>query len=242
MKKKILILAFILFLVTGCTINNPSRFLNKKDEPTTTKQTTTKKKDNNLPAVDMELNVGETVKVKNEYFYVLEKSDKTQGAVVLISKYNLTKDGSKQAPNAKRDDYAVEFSSSAYWIDAASSYKDWDNVKFNVNDLTGYVVGDAMYKVNEYAKKLGAVSGRLITYEEVESLRNDYPIMIGGQENKAEETNAEYLDYYTASVRSFNLEKVYMVRGEHYPTLEVDSALYGVRPVITISKKYVEKI
>ena len=243
MKKKIvlsLLIMISLFMATGCEVNNPFKSKNdnsNKSNPVST--ATPKPTSSDIPPVDKNLKIGEEVAVKGEPFYVFESSDNTKGTVVLIAKYNLTKDGTKQAPNATRNETVVEFSSEAYWLEEAKNYKDWDKANFDLNNVNGNSKGDAITKARDYATSLGAINGRLITYEEVEKMRFDYPVMIGGQENQITE-NASYLDYYTSSVRSFNLEKVYMVRGEHTPTLEVDSALYGVRPIITISKNLVK--
>ena len=246
-KTKIFLLIISVLLLSGCSLfefegnnNSNSNFKTSQPKSTVIPTPTSSATPTPTPKNNRGDKVGTEVTVKGEPFYIFDDSDSNN--IVLFAKYNLTKDGKKQAPDAMVEETKVEFSSEVYWEAAAKNYNDWDNKKFDLNTINGNKSGDAITKARDYAKALGAIEGRLITYEEVDSLREDYPVMIGGHDNNPpNETGDKYLNYYTASVRSFNIYKVYMVRGHSTPTIEVDSALYGVRPIITISKSLIDK-
>lgn len=269
MKKvlRVLILFTMLFALTACTIDNPF-----KDDDDNYSRTRDRKSSSPSPSpsdsgsnpgdvstpkpsvapISGVYNVGEKVTVNGEPFYVLEASDDSMGTVVLLAVYNLDKEGNKQLPDATNEETKVDFCSEVYWQDRAKAYYDKngrDGEKFCINDVKGYVKGDAMYKAKEYASKLGAIDGGLPTYEQVEELRVEYPVMMCGQENNMSTDNdyAAYgLYFWTSSVYSFSdYDWVYQVRGNNGGTnsspINVDGAWYGVRPVITISKDLVER-
>ena len=107
--------------------------------------------------------IGDTVTVEGEQFYVLEwdnRSDK----VDLISKYNLNTAGTAQQ-NASYKTTGCVFSSTNYW---KGSYT---NSPFNLNDCIGFTETDALGKAKSYGRSKGAVSSRLLSYEEADALQ-----------------------------------------------------------------------
>ena len=256
MKKRALTVVLLLVFclsVTGCydfglMKHKESGASNKE---TKKKEKVTQKKKNKKKVTDADYTVGIIVTVKGEKFYVLEDSDKDDSEVVLFAVYNLKKDGSKQHVDATVEETKVDFSAEAYWLDRADSfYEDWTSVEdhdngksyFDLNEENGNKSGDAITKARNYATSLGGKDGRLLTYEEADELRKDYPDMIGGHENNAGSTN--YLNYYLSSVRYYGHDKVFTYRGQGDSGGEICSYAdtnYGVRPVITVSKSLINK-
>lgn len=174
--------------------------------------------------------IGDEVTVGGEKFYVLEW-DNNCDTVNLISKYNLNKAGTAQQNAAYRTTSCV-FSSTNYWSSSFTSSP------FNLNDFIGYTATDAIGKAKSYGRSKGAVSSRLLSYEEANALKakessnEKIKTMYRGTAN-----TGGYLDYWLGSARSANgVWYVDGVRG----ILDYDTFGYsidsGVRPVITILK------
>ena len=175
--------------------------------------------------------IGDEVTVGGEQFYVLEW-DNNCDTVNLISKYNLNKAGTAQQ-NAAYGTTNCVFSSTNYW---SSSFT---RSPFNLNDFIGYTATDAIGKAKSYGRSKGAVSSRLLSYEEAIALRakkgsnTKIDAMYRGTANTAN----GYLHYWLGS--ACDPSGVWRVDGNN-------SALYGgsfaydpyagVRPVITILK------
>lgn len=104
--------------------------------------------------------IGDEVTVGGEKFYVLEWLSDSNVAT-LISKYELNSDGTSQSLTGVN----CVFSSINYW---SSSFK---NSPFNLNDFEGYKDTDAIGKAKSYGKSKGAISSRLLLYEEANTLR-----------------------------------------------------------------------
>ena len=107
--------------------------------------------------------IGDEVTVGGEKFYILEW-DNNSDTVNLISKYNLNQAGTKQL-NAADSETACAFSSTNYWSSSFTSSP------FNLNDFIGYKATDAIGKVKSYGRSKGAVSSRLLSYEEANALQ-----------------------------------------------------------------------
>ena len=195
------------------------------------------------PTTNAAYAVGQEVTVGGESFYVLEASDASQSTVTLLAKYNLNKAGTAQAPNASQEDTAVAFSSTNYWASAHASYTDWSTKKLDINTVSGETSGDAIYKAKAYATSKGGTNGRLLTYEEADSLKTSYSDMIWGKANQQGEGSSEYYLYYWLSSASEDVDDgVWGVAGDFsdfgYDDCSHDDVL-GVRPVITVSKSLV---
>ncbi len=174
--------------------------------------------------------IGDEVTVGGEQFYVLNW-DNNCDTVDLIAKYNLNKAGTAQQ-NAAYGATACKFSSTNYWSSSFTSSP------FNLNDFIGFKETDALGKAKSYGRSKGAVSSRLLSYEEANALKtkasSDTKIetMLLGKEN----TNG-YLKYWLGS--AFGSGSVWRVVGNdsdlsHY--LYDFSSNNGVRPVITVLK------
>ena len=181
--------------------------------------------------------IGDEVTVGGEQFYVLDWNNDSD-TVNLISKYNLNKEGKAQQ-NAAYGTTACEFSSRNYWGKSVL------NKNRNLNDVIGFTSTDALGKAKSYGISKGAVSSRLLSYEEADALEtkasSDKKIatMLWGKANTAN----GYLGYWLGTelyrqvgptsyhdgvyvVLGFNL----LIRGWG------DKTDAGVRPVITVLK------
>ena len=140
--------------------------------------------------------IGDEVTVGGERFYVLEW-DNNCATVNLISKYNLNTAGTAQQ-NAAYGTTACAFSSTSYWSSSFTSSP------FNLNDFIGYKATDAIGKAKSYGRRKGAVSSRLLSYEEAEALRakessnSKIKTMYRGTANTAN----GYLNYWLGSASS----------------------------------------
>ena len=175
--------------------------------------------------------IGDEVTVGGEQFYVLEW-DNNCDTVNLISKYNLNKAGTEQQDEAYGTT-ACAFSSTNYWSSSCTSSP------FNLNDFIGYTATDAIGKAKSYGRSKGAVSSRLLSYEEANALKSKSSsnskinTMFRGTANTAN----GYLYYWLGSADSTNY--VWIVIGRISYLFNNDfsvSDFYGVRPVITILK------
>lgn len=110
--------------------------------------------------------IGDEVTFGGEPFYVIADKGTTYE---LLAKYVLNSAATKQE-NADTD---CVFSTSNYWsgetLPTSSPYLNLNTYLAVRNDT-----GSAVYKANNYAKSLGAIGGRLLTYEEANSLKDSY--------------------------------------------------------------------
>ena len=175
--------------------------------------------------------IGDEVTVGGEQFYVLEW-DNYCDSVTLISKYNLNQAGTAQQ-NAEHGDTACIFSNTNYWS------KSLTDTQFNLNDLIGYEETDVMGKAKNYGRSKGAISSRLLSYEEAIALKSraesDSKIrkLLGGTDNTAD----GFLIYWLGcAYNSYNVWVIYGQDLNMYSTYCFGNNGYGVRPVITMSK------
>lgn len=174
---------------------------------------------NNIP----KYKVGDEVTFGGEPFYVIADKGTTYE---LLAKYVLNSAATKQE-NADTD---CVFSTSNYWsgetLPTSSPYLNLNTYLAVRNDT-----GSAVYKANNYAKSLGAIGGRLLTYEEAKSLQSSYKDIINVTYGKS-----KY--YWLGSAGS--TDYVWVVYGRR-GSLDSGTAFHidfyaGVRPVIEISK------
>lgn len=174
--------------------------------------------------------IGDEVTVGGEQFYVLEW-DNNCDTVNLISKYNLNKAGTAQE-NAAYGTTACSFSSTNYWKNSFTSSP------FNLNDFIGYTATDAIGKAKSYGRSKGAVSSRLLSYEEANALKakKDSNTKINAMYRGTANTADGCLNYWLGSAHGAS--SVWYVYGSN-GGLGSDytfSSVRGVRPVITILK------
>ena len=174
--------------------------------------------------------IGDEVTVGGEQFYVLNW-DNNLNTVDLISKYNLNTEGTAQQ-NAAYETTACAFSSTNYWSSSFTSSP------FNLNDFKGYTATDAIGKAKSYGRSKGAVSSRLLSYEEADALKSKassntkIDTMLWGKANSAN----GFLAYWLGSASNTNyVWYVYGNFGSLY-NYNYNSSYGGVRPVITVLK------
>ena len=175
--------------------------------------------------------IGDEVTVGGEQFYVLEW-DNNCDTVNLISKYNLNKAGTAQQ-NAAYGTTACTFSSTNYWSSSFTSSP------FNLNDFIGYTATDAIGKAKSYGRSKGAVSSRLLSYEEANALsvKIDSNTKIDAMYRGTANTANGYLYYWLGS--AFSTNDVWLVFGDDGILVDYGfscSSAIGVRPVITVLK------
>ena len=175
--------------------------------------------------------IGDEVTVGGEQFYVLEW-DNNCDTVNLISKYNLNTAGTAQQ-DAAYGTTACAFSSINYWR------RSYMSSPFNLNDFIGYTATDAIGKAKSYGRSKGAVSSRLLSYEEANALKakKDSNTKIDAMYRGTANTANGYLDYWLGSAYDTNyVWRVYGHSGSLGSNSFSDSYYYGVRPVITVLK------
>ena len=124
-----------------------------------------------------------------------------------------------------------EFSSTNYWISS------FTRSPFNLNDLDGYENTDAIGKAKSYGRSKGAVSSRLLSYEEAKALESKASsntkiyTMLWGEAN-----TGGFLNYWLGSADSPRY--VWYVDGYSgcLHDRNFSYGLSGVRPVITVLK------
>ena len=170
--------------------------------------------------------IGDEVTFGGEPFFVIADKGTTYE---LLAKYVLNSAATKQE-NADTD---CTFSTSNYWrgetLPNSSPYLNLNTYLAVRNDT-----GSAVYKANNYAKSLGAIGGRLLTYEEANSLKDSYRDIIFVTYGKSK-------CYWLGSGNDAN--RVWGMNGNS-GDLNVGLGGYnfyfgyrlGVRPVIEISK------
>ena len=230
--KKVLIITFIIMICAGVGIY-ATYLLDASQVNCTKPNGSTVKLDVALNELYQKapLKTGDLVTYGGEEFYVLYDSGGT--TVTLFAKTNLNQEAIAQANDTYSETFC-EFSSSQYWTETG----------INLNNVNGYEATDVMGKVKTYAKEKNAISGRLLTYEEANSLKDTYPNMIWGRGNTAQ-TNSSgqgYELYWLGSSNSGSADLVWRVSGlrsvlgSYYFDSSVD---YGVRPVIEVYRSQI---
>ena len=166
--------------------------------------------------------IGDEVTVGGEQFYVLGR-DNNSDTVELIAKYNLNSDGTAQS-SVKVN---CEFSSTDYWSSSFTSSP------FNLNDFIGFTSTDALGKAKSYGISKGAVSSRLLSYEEANALKTK---VSSNSKIKSMYANGQY--YWLGSANGTDCVWVVLDTGalEGYYSYRNSSDAGGVRPVITVLK------
>lgn len=175
--------------------------------------------------------IGDEVTVGGEQFYVLGW-DNNRDTVDLIAKYNLNTAGTAQE-DAAYGTTACAFSSTNYWLSET-------RYPLNLNDYIGFISTDALGKAKSYGRSKGAVSSRLLSYEEANALKTKassdtkiYNMLWGDSANG-------YLRYWLGTTNDLNY--VWVVCGSIYGGYMHNNdsfknvSNYGVRPVITVLK------
>ena len=176
------------------------------------------------PETPKTYNVGDEVTVGAEQYFVISDKGTT---VELLAKYILN-----SATTAQEDEKVYcAFSTDNYWknetLPSSSPYFNLNTYPAVQNDT-----GSAVYKANNYAKSLGAISARLLTYEEEEehdSTTFDVIFM----------TYAKNRNYWLGSAENDKWVKGITGDSINGWNFKTDNVL-GIRPVIEISKSLVK--
>ena len=211
----------------GGTTNNPSEGNNgnnpevgpEQSEPTPTPEPT--------PVTYPTYEMGDTVTIGTESFYVIETSNETQETVVLLAKERINTSTYKQSASAS----SISFSSTNYWASEFTS-SPYDLVEIGEPSADHY----AAYHAYKYAKTIDPnATGRLMTYLEARTIRDTSDSLrnvIFGTESTSGRVN-----YWLGSAndsKQLNIVdgggKVLSTSSYHYDTF------CGVRPVVIISK------
>ena len=175
------------------------------------------------PETPKTYNVGDEVTVGAEQFFVISDKGTT---VELLAKYILN-----SATTAQEDeDVYCAFSTDNYWknetLPSSSPYFNLNTYPAVQNDT-----GSAVYKANNYAKSLGAISGRLLTWEEWRGNLTTHDVM--------SMTYAKCPNYWLCS--AYETGEVYGITGNSANPFEYTlGGRLGIRPVIEISKSLIK--
>ena len=223
----ILILCLNVGVYAAYVLNSTEVNYTKSDGTTVSVKSALDELNTKVPAHE----IGDEVTVGGEQFYVLEW-DNNSDTVNLISKYNLNTAGTAQQ-NASYSTTACIFSSTEYWSSSFTSSP------FNLNDFIGFTSTDALGKAKSYGISKGAVSSRLLSYEEAYSLKSKagsntkIATMLYGKANSAD----GFLFYWLGSARYDDvvwiMQGMDSFLGSGGINLDADT---GVRPVITVLK------
>ena len=163
--------------------------------------------------------IGDEVTVGGEQFYVLGW-DNNRDTVDLIAKYNLNSDGNAQSST----EVNCKFSSKCYWQNET-------NYPVNLNDYYGYTSTDALGMAKSYGISKGAVSTRLLSYEEANAL-----VTKSSSNSKIKSMLTNGQCYWLASAHEHGF--VWSVNGSGKVNYGPWSYYGhgGIRPVITVLK------
>ena len=170
----------------------------------------------NPPATNPVYQIGQEVVIGDEHFFVIEGNDNaSKDTITLLSKYELKIDGSEQASSTTPYyEIGCSFSSEYYWSTEWENYYDssdsgwvngeWTKPYLNINNVSGNASGDAITKADNYAKSIDNTkgSGRLLTYEEANILKNKYSSIIYG--NYDDTSTNDFLFYWLGSAQVEN--------------------------------------
>ena len=168
--------------------------------------------------------IGTIVTIGSEQFYTILSDE---DSVTMLSKMNITTDTTPKQSSSASD---VAFSSTVYWSNSVSNYPAYIYNESSI--LYSYVEN---YRVYLESQGVEIEEARLIKTEELETLgcSEDDSSCLGAPEWVYETsywsgmaTNAYYVCYVSSDTGSF------------FKFGDYRASLFGVRPVITISKDY----
>ena len=214
---------------------------------------------------EVTINVIKGTETVSESFYVIEDEGVSATKVTLLSKYNLDKNLDEttgkyyQKPNASNSDTACTFSSTAYWKNEWKPAETGKERRFDLNNEEKYgtaELGSALARAKIYAIDTlnlnPNATGRLLTYEEFMTLRENYENITSGRENKqGENSSSKWLSYWLSSIgESIELSFMGDDTSEYVWNVDgtaniMDNYVYnttyggGVRPVVTVEKSLI---
>lgn len=175
---------------------------------------------------------GDTVTFGGESFQVLNDVFEGQREVELFCKTNLNTNATSQA-NAAYSSTKCGFSSKCYWS------KIWQSGSFlNLNLEWSESENDAIGKARKYAYSKNALNGRLLTYNEANTMKDSSNTAVVNMLKGTGNTVQNYELYWISSPKetgSYNM--VYYVKGRYKEIATNDfysGSDIGVRPIITV--------
>ena len=162
------------------------------------------------------LTIGDEVDINGEDFYVIGFKDNNE-TVILLTKHNID---TKKFVQSSSADYVTFCDSSA------DNY--WDGEYGNIEEEEPIPsTHTAAYAAYKYGETLGVTTGRLMTLEEAETLKND--VLVG--ENR--------LSYWLGTSNGENEVFIFYYDGDnncYVSTWKSYETGAGVRPVVEVSK------
>lgn len=174
---------------------------------------------------------GDVVTFSGEQFQVLNDVIEGQMTCEIFCKTNLNTGATAQA-NAAYSTTKCVFSSTNYWSSSWVS-----GTKLNLNGYPGYTATDAMGKVNTYVRTKGAIGGRLLTYDEANTMKSSSNTAVKNMFKGTGNTAQNFENYWLGSSYEGNGNRVYRVSGSGgiiYGSTYYDGSSFGVRPVLTV--------
>lgn len=178
---------------------------------------------------------GQLVTYKGEQFYSLTAVSSTDKTMEIFCKTNINPSTCSAQANAAYSTTACAFSGPNYWRSLFESGK-----RLDLNIVAGYPSDGAIGKAKSYATNKGALSGRLLTYDEAETLiiagKTD---MVYGKGN----TTQSFELYWLGSADENYGFVVWGVYGEDSSASGRgygDDHRFGVRPVLRVYKSDVQ--
>ena len=174
---------------------------------------------------------GDIVTFAGEQFHVLNDVYEGQTTVELFAKTNLNTAATVQA-NAVSSTTKCAFSSTSYWSSSWVS-----GTRLNLNLYSGFQSTDAIGKAISYASSKGAIGGRLLTYDEANTMKSSSSTAVFNMYKGTGNTAQNYELYWLGSSDDIYYTRVYLVNGggiSIYSTPYDDSGAYGIRPVLTV--------
>lgn len=182
--------------------------------------------------------IGDAVTIGGEPFFVIANSGTSEEMVTVIAKDCLTRAGDAQATAYSIGDVSVAFcsGSNSYWKDETSYPL----------DLNNYPVPNDVTSVVNVAKTYGTAkggTGRLLTKDEANTLETTCLDLIRGKKDTIySSTTSDGVNYWLGSAD--DARGVWCVYGSYGRVYYEDNfsygGLYGVRPVIDISKSLIQ--
>ena len=197
---------------------------------------------------------GEEVTIGTEHFYVIANDSTT---LTLLAKYNLattpnSTTGKYEQQNANYETTACAFSSTNYWLDTWNSKSTTAEKRLNLNieptiptegDNAQSVSNNAILRAREYGRNLG-VTGRLLTYDEANTLKSTMSTIIYGKYTGDEKVGTDgWLLYWLGSASGNSSAFVWYVSGDNSGLISNScsgSSSTGVRPVLEVLKSQIQ--
>lgn len=178
---------------------------------------------------------GQLVTYEGEQFYSLTAVSSTDKTMDIFCKTNINKSTCAAQQNAAYGTTACAFSGTNYWSSLWESGK-----RLDLNIVAGYPSDGAIGKAKSYASNKGALSGRLLTYDEAQTLiKAGKTDMVYGKGN-----TTQSFEYYWLGSAHENYD--YGVWGVYGKSSSLDvsyfggSGSFGVRPVLRVYKSDVQ--